>query len=41
MGCCSNEKECGCETKSKARGKFSLLGAVFVVLVILVAFNWQ
>ncbi len=41
MGCCSNEKDCGCETKSVNRRKFSFIGMVAVVLVVLVIFNWQ
>lgn len=41
MGCCSNEKECGCETKKTVRGKVSLIGIVLVVLAVLVMINWQ
>lgn len=41
MGCCSNEKDCGCETNSANRRKFSMIGIIAVVLIVLVIFNWQ
>ncbi|WP_165309909.1 hypothetical protein [Vibrio ziniensis] len=39
MGCCNDEK-C-CETKNAKRRKFSWIGAVIVVLVVLVVTNWK
>ncbi len=41
MGCCSNEKGCGCETKRVTQRKVSLIGVVAVVFVVLVIINWQ